>query len=42
MINVEVDILTESLMKQSLENILDFKCILAGGTRVFLLSLGVC
>lgn len=40
-INIEVDVLTENTMKQSLDNILDYKCIVAGGTRVFLLSLGV-
>jgi len=40
-IDVVIDFLTEGSMKQSLENILDFKCVVAAGDRVFLLSLGV-
>ncbi len=37
----EIQEFTESLLQKTMGNILDFKCFVAGGTRVFLLSLGV-
>ncbi|XP_065052037.1 cap-specific mRNA (nucleoside-2'-O-)-methyltransferase 1-like isoform X2 [Rhopilema esculentum] len=39
-IKTDIEILTEAVMKQRLTNILDYKCAIAGGVRMFLLSLG--